>query len=285
MKYYNLNNELEIPAMGLGVWQIDNAEQCAEVVSFALKQGYSLIDTATVYKNEAAVGEGIRQSGVPREKIFVTSKLWVQDMGYENTKGAIDRLLQRMGLEYLDMYLIHHSFGDYKGSWRAMEEAVSAGKIKTIGVANFSIALLQDLISASTMVPAVNQIEFHPFCQQKELRAFMKDNHIQLEAWSPLGSGNQDILNDRELKSMAEKYKKNVGQIILRWHIQEGAVVIPKSVHEERIASNLDIWDFELTEPEMDLIRSKDTGKNVLGYDPENPGQWKDFCTNMIVES
>lgn len=285
MKYYNLNNELEIPAMGLGVWQIDNAEQCAEVVSFALKQGYFLIDTATVYKNEAAVGEGIRQSGVPREKIFVTSKLWVQDMGYENTKGAIDRLLQRMGLEYLDMYLIHHSFGDYKGSWRAMEEAVSAGKIKTIGVANFSIALLQDLISASTMVPAVNQIEFHPFCQQKELRAFMRDNHIQLEAWSPLGSGNQDILNDRDLKTMAKKYKKNVGQIILRWHIQEGAVVIPKSVHEERIASNLDIWDFELTEPEMDLIRSKDTGKNVLGYDPENPGQWKDFCTNMIVES
>lgn len=285
MKYYSLNNGLEIPAMGLGVWQIDNAEQCAEVVSFALKQGYSLIDTATVYKNEAAVGEGIRRSGVPREKIFVTSKLWVQDMGYENTKGAIDRLLQRMGLKYLDMYLIHHSFGDYKGSWRAMEEAVSAGKIKTIGVANFSIALLQDLISASTMVPAVNQIEFHPFCQQKELRAFMRDNHIQLEAWSPLGSGNQDILNDRELKSMAEKYKKNVGQIILRWHIQEGAVVIPKSVHEERIASNLDIWDFELTEPEMDLIRSKDTGKNVLGYDPENPGQWKDFCTNMIVES
>lgn len=285
MKYYSLNNGLEIPAMGLGVWQIDNTEQCAEVVSFALKQGYSLIDTATVYKNEAAVGEGIRRSGVPREKIFVTSKLWVQDMGYENTKGAIDRLLQRMGLEYLDMYLIHHSFGDYKGSWRAMEEAVSAGKIKTIGVANFSIALLQDLISASTMVPAVNQIEFHPFCQQKELRAFMSDNHIQLEAWSPLGSGNQDILNNRELKSMAEKYKKNVGQIILRWHIQEGAVVIPKSVHEERIASNLDIWDFELTEPEMDSIRSKDTGKNVLGYDPENPGQWKDFCTNMVVES
>lgn len=285
MKYYSLNNGLEIPAMGLGVWQIDNAGQCAEVVSFALKQGYSLIDTATVYKNEAAVGEGIRRSGVPREKIFVTSKLWVQDMGYENTKGAIDRLLQRMGLEYLDMYLIHHSFGDYKGSWRAMEEAVSAGKIKTIGVANFSIALLQDLISASTMVPAVNQIEFHPFCQQKELRAFMSDNHIQLEAWSPLGSGNQDILNNRELKSMAEKYKKNVGQIILRWHIQEGAVVIPKSVHEERIASNLDIWDFELTEPEMDSIRSKDTGKNVLGYDPENPGQWKDFCTNMVVES
>ena len=285
MKYYSLNNGLDIPAMGLGVWQIDNAEQCAEVVSFALKQGYSLLDTATVYKNEAAVGEGIRRSGVPREKIFVTSKLWVQDMDYENTKGAIDRLLQRMGLDYLDMYLIHHSFGDYKGSWRAMEEAVSAGKIKTIGVANFSIALLQDLISASTMVPSVNQIEFHPFCQQKELRAFMRDNHIQLEAWSPLGSGNQDILNDRDLKAMAEKYKKNVGQIILRWHIQEGAVVIPKSVHEERIASNLDIWDFELTEPEMDLIRSKDTGKNVLGYDPENPGQWKDFCTNMIVES
>lgn len=285
MKHYELNNGTKIPAIGLGVWQIDDPEQCAEVVSYALKEGYRLIDTATVYKNEAAVGEGIRRSGIPCEELFVTSKLWVQDMGYEKTKSAIDRLLARMGLDYLDMYLIHHSFGDYLGSWKAMEEASAAGKIKTIGVANFSIPLLKELMEHSDTVPAVNQIEFHPMCQQKELRAFMKENHIQLEAWSPLGSGNKDILTDAGLQAIAEKYGKNIGQIILRWHIQEGAVAIPKSVHKERITGNLDIFDFELTEQEMELIRAKDTGKNVLGYEPENPGQWKDFLVNMVVES
>lgn len=285
MHNYELNNGVRIPAIGLGVWQIDDAEQCAEIVSYALRKGCRLIDTATVYKNEAAVGEGLRRSGIPREEVFVTSKLWVQDMGYEKTKAAIDRLLARMGLDYLDMYLIHHSFGDYIGSWKAMEEACAAGKIKTIGVANFSVGLLKKLMEHSAVVPAVNQIEFHPMCQQKQLRAFMRENNIQLEAWSPLGSGNKDILTDSDLLAMAEKYQKNIGQIILRWHFQEGAVAIPKSVHKERITGNLDIFDFELTEQEMKLIRSKDTGKNVMGYEPENPGQWKDFIVNMVVES
>lgn len=285
MHNYELNNGVRIPAIGLGVWQIDDVEQCAEVVSYALRKGYSLIDTATVYKNEAAVGKGLRRSGIPREEVFVTSKLWVQDMGYEKTKAAIDRLLGRMGLDYLDMYLIHHSFGDYIGSWKAMEEACAVGKIKAIGVANFSVGLLKELMEHSATVPAVNQIEFHPLCQQKELRAFMRENNIQLEAWSPLGSGNKDILTDPDLLAMAEKHQKNIGQIILRWHFQEGAVAIPKSVHKERITGNLDIFNFELTEQEMDLIRTKDTGKNVLGYEPENPGQWKDFIVNMVVES
>lgn len=285
MNYYNLNNGNKIPAIGLGVWQIDDAEQCAEVVSYALNEGDRLIDTATVYKNEAAVGEGLRRSGIPREEVFITSKLWVQDMGYEKTKAAIDRLLTRMGLDYLDMYLIHHSFGDYLGSWKAMEEARNNGKIKNIGVANFSVGLLKTLMEHSETVPAINQIEFHPLCQQKELCSFMRENHIQLEAWSPLGSGNKDILTDPVLSAMAEKYKKNIGQIILRWHIQEGAIAIPKSTHKERISGNLDVFDFELTEQEMNVIRSKDTGKNVLGYEPENPGQWKDFLVNMVVES
>lgn len=285
MNYYDLNNGNKIPAVGLGVWQIDNAEQCAEVVSYALNEGYRLIDTATVYKNEAAVGEGLRRSGISREEVFITSKLWVQDMGYEKTKAAIERLLTRMGLDYLDMYLIHHSFGDYLGSWKAMEEARNSGKIKNIGVANFSVGLLKTLMEHSDTVPAVNQIEFHPLCQQKELCSFMREKHIQLEAWSPLGSGNKDILTDPVLSAMAEKYKKNIGQIILRWHIQEGAIAIPKSTHKERISGNLDVFDFELTEQEMNVIRSKDTGKNVLGYEPENPGQWKDFLVNMVVES
>lgn len=285
MKYYDLNNGMKIPALGLGVWQISDAEQCADVISFTLQNGYSLIDTATVYQNEAPVGEGIRRSCIPRDEIFVTSKLWVQDMGYERTVSAIDRLLTRMGLDYLDMYLIHHPLGDYLGSWKAMEEARVAGKIRTIGVANFSTGQIRDIMAHSDTVPAVNQIEFHPLCQQKALCAFIAENHIQLEAWSPLGSGSKDLLNAPILTAMAEKYGKNAGQIILRWHMQEGTVAIPKSVHEQRIRSNLDIWDFELTGQEMEQIRSMDTGKNMLGYDPENPGQWKDFLVNMVVES
>lgn len=285
MRYYDLNDGNKIPILGFGVWQIEDKDLCEEIVDFVLKQGCRLLDTATVYQNEQAVGAGIKKSGIPREEIFVTSKLWVQDMGYEKTKSAIDRLLKRMGLEYLDMYLIHHSFGDYIGSWKAMEEAVAMGKIKTIGVANFSIKQLKDLMNHATIRPAVNQIEFHPFCQQKELRAYMEEQHIQLEAWSPLGSGNKELLNDTDLTQIAEKYKKNVGQIILRWHIQEKSVAIPKSVHKERIMGNFSIWDFELTDEEMRVIRSKDTGSNVLGYNPDNPSEWKDFITNLIVES
>ncbi|MFQ9687130.1 MAG: aldo/keto reductase [Veillonella parvula] len=285
MRYYDLNDGNKIPILGFGVWQIEDKDLCEEIVDFVLKQGCRLLDTATVYQNEQAVGAGIKKSGIPREEIFVTSKLWVQDMGYEKTKSAIDRLLNRMGLEYLDMYLIHHSFGDYIGSWKAMEEAVAMGKIKTIGVANFSIKQLKDLMNHATIRPAVNQIEFHPFCQQKELRAYMEEQHIQLEAWSPLGSGNKELLNDTDLTQIAEKYKKNVGQIILRWHIQEKSVAIPKSVHKERIIGNFSIWDFELTDEEMRVIRSKDTGSNILGYNPDNPSEWKDFITNLIVES
>lgn len=285
MRYYDLNDGNKIPILGFGIWQIEDKDLCEEIVDFVLKQGCRLLDTATVYQNEQAVGAGIKKSGIPREEIFVTSKLWVQDMGYEKTKSAIDRLLNRMGLEYLDMYLIHHSFGDYIGSWKAMEEAVAMGKIKTIGVANFSIKQLKDLMNHATIRPAVNQIEFHPFCQQKELRAYMEEQHIQLEAWSPLGSGNKELLNDTDLTQIAEKYKKNVGQIILRWHIQEKSVAIPKSVHKERIMGNFSIWDFELTDEEMRVIRSKDTGSNVLGYNPDNPSEWKDFITNLIVES
>lgn len=190
-----------------------------------------------------------------------------------------------MGLEYLDMYLIHHPFGDYTGSWKAMEEAVAAGKIKTIGVANFSINQLENLMNHATIKPAINQIEFHPLCQQKELRTFMKEHHIQLEAWSPLGSGNKELLNDSDLIQIAEKYGKNTGQIILRWHVQEESVAIPKSIHKERIIGNFSLWDFELTDAEMRVIRGKDTENHVLGYNPDNPGEWKDFITNLIVES
>jgi len=285
MTYYTLNNGIKIPIMGFGVWQISDAALCEDLVDFVTHQGNRLIDTATVYGNEAAVGAGMKRSGVPREELFITSKLWVQDMGYEKTKSAIDRLLKRMGLDYLDLYLIHHSFGDYLGSWKAMEEACAEGKLKAIGVANFSISQLENLMANSNTVPVVNQIEFHPLCQQKELRAFMSAHGIQLEAWSPLGSGNEGLLTDPDLQRIAVKYGKNVGQIILRWHVQEKSIAIPKSVHKERIIGNFSLWDFELTEDEMNVIRSKDTGKNVLGYDPENPGEWKKFITELVVES
>lgn len=287
MKNYILNNGNEIPALGLGVWQVNDAAQCKDVVSFALKNGYRLIDTATVYQNEASVGEGILDSGIPREEIFVCSKLWIQDMGYQSTKDAIDRLLIRMKLDYLDMYLIHHPLGDYVGSWTAMEEAVKAGKIKNIGVANLGVKQLTELIENSNTVPAIDQIEIHPLCQQRYLREFLKEKGIALEAWSPLGSGNSTVLEDADILSMAKKYGKNAGQIILRWHIQEGVIVIPKSVHQERLISNIDVWDFELTEQEMNIIRNKDTGKNILGYDLEHPeqGEWTDFLLNLKVES
>lgn len=285
MRYYDLNNGTKIPIMGFGVWKIEDPQLCENSVVTALDAGCRLIDTATVYGNEAAVGAGIKKSGVKRKELFVTTKLWVQDLGYEKTKSAIDRVLKRMGLEYLDMYLIHHSFGDYLGSWKAMEEACEAGKIKAIGVSNFSIKLLKNLMDNAKMMPIINQIEFHPLFQQKELRAFMKENNIQLEAWSPLGSGKEGLLTDPDLQKIADTHGKNVGQIILRWHVQEESIAIPKSVNPDRIKSNFSIWDFELSNEEMDLIRSKDKNKPMLGYDPDNPGEWYDFIKNLVVES
>lgn len=285
MTYYELNNGVKIPIMGYGVWQIENAELCEDLVKCVLEMGCRLIDTATVYGNEAAVGAGIKNSGIAREEIFVTSKLWIQDMGYEKTKSAIDRLLNRMGLDYLDMYLIHHSFGDYLGSWRAMEEACAEGKIRAIGVSNFSISQLENLLTNTKTAPVVNQIEFHPLCQQKELRLFMKEHQIRLEAWSPLGSGNEGLLHDTDIQAIADKYGKNAGQVILRWHVQEESIAIPKSVNKGRILGNFSLWDFALNEDEMNVIRNKDTGKNLLGYDPENPGEWKDFMLNLKIES
>ena len=271
--------------MGSGVWQIENYEQCLEVVKYAIEIGCRLIDTATVYKNEASVGEAVRTSGIPRNELLVSSKLWVQDMGYEAAASAIDRLLLRMKLDYLDMYLIHHPLGDYKGSWRALEDAYKAGKVRAIGVSNFGINQLSDLMKDADVIPVVNQIEFHPLCQQVELRRFMEEHNILLEAWSPLGSGSQELLTDTGLTEIAEKYHKNVGQVILRWHVQEKSIALPRSAKKERILSNSELWDLELTDAEMNVIRAKDTGKNVLGYDADNPGKWGEFIRELKVES
>ncbi|VBB08600.1 aldo/keto reductase [Lucifera butyrica] len=285
MRYYDLNNGTQIPIMGFGVWQIDDQQLCESTVEHVLKLGCLLIDTATVYGNEAAVGAAIKKSGVKREDLFITSKLWVQDMGYERTKSAIDRVLIRMGLEYLDMYLIHHPFGDYIGSWRAMEEACEEGKIKAIGVSNFSVNQLQKLMATAKIMPVINQVEFHPLFQQKDLRAFMKEHDIRLEAWSPLASGHENLLTDPAIKEIADKYEKTAGQIILRWHVQEESIAIPKSVNPDRILSNFSLWDFELTTDDMNVLKSLDTNKPVLGYNPDEPGEWRNFIMKIVVES
>lgn len=269
MKYYHLNNGIKIPALGFGVWNLKDTDLCKNILISAIQAGYRLIDTASAYLNETEVGEAIKESGVKRDECFVTSKLWVQDTGYEKTKEAFERTLQRLGLDYLDMYLIHWPYGDIAGSWKAMEELYHEGKIKAIGVSNFSIREIKNLLQIASVKPAVNQVECHPLFQQKELRAFLRENDIYLEAWFPLGSGNKDLLENRQLKQIADKYGKETAQIILRWHVQEETIAIPKSTKPERIASNFAIWDFALTEQEMNVIRSIDTNKR-LSNDPED---------------
>ncbi|QWU16730.1 Aldo/keto reductase [Paenibacillus sophorae] len=282
MNYFILNNGMKIPVLGFGVWNLKDTEQCKSILNSAIQAGYRLIDTASAYLNETAVGEAIKESGVKRYELFVTSKLWVQDTGYEKTKEAFERTLQRLGLDYLDMYLIHWPYGDIAGSWKAMEELYHEGKIKAIGVSNFSIGEMQNLLEIASVKPVVNQVECHPLFQQKELRAFLKENEIYLDAWFPLGSGNKDLLEHPQLKPIADKYGKENAQIILRWHMQEGAIALPKSTKPERIASNFAIWDFELTEQEMNVIRSIDTNKR-LSNNPEDE-EVKKKITSWVLD-
>lgn len=222
------------------------------------------------YFNEQEVGRAIKDSGIPREQIWVTSKLWLQDYGYESAKKAIDLSLQKPGLDYIDLYLIHQPYGDVPGAWRAMEAAKKAGKIRSIGVSNMTPKIWQHFVPQFETMPAVNQVEFNPFFQQKELRKILEANNVKLEAWAPLGQGNAKLLNEPVIVKLAEKYQKNAGQIILRFENQEGIIVFPKSVHDERIKSNLDIFDFTLTEEEMTAIRALDTKKGM--HDPDAPG-------------
>ncbi|WP_028401168.1 aldo/keto reductase [Ectobacillus panaciterrae] len=282
MNYYHLNNGIKIPALGFGVWNLNDPELCKNILISAIQAGYRLIDTASAYLNETAVGEAIKESGVKRDELFVTSKLWIQDTGYEKTKEAFERTLQRLGLDYLDMYLIHWPYGDIAGSWKAMEELYHEGKIKAIGVSNFSIRDMQNLLEIASVKPVVNQVECHPIFQQKELRAFLKENDIYLEAWFPLGSGNKDLLENQQLKQIADKYGKETAQVILRWHVQEGGIALPKSTKQKRIESNFAIWDFELTEQEMNVIRSMDTNKR-LSNDPEDE-EVKKKITSWVLD-
>ena len=265
-----LNNSVEMPILGFGVFQIADAEECERSVFDALQAGYRLLDTAAAYGNEEAVGKAIKRSGVTREEIFVTTKLWVQDAGYESAKRAFERSLKRLQLDYLDLYLIHQPYGDVYGSWRAMEELNREGRIRAIGVSNFYPDRLMDLMVHNEVVPAVNQIETHPFCQQIEAQQFMQDNNVQIESWGPFAEGKNNIFGNELLLSIAGKYGKSVAQVILRWLTQRGVVVIPKSVRQERIIENYNIFDFELSAEDMAAIVSLDT-KQSLFFDHRDP--------------
>jgi diketogulonate reductase-like aldo/keto reductase len=265
-----LNNGVEMPILGFGVYQVPDAEECERSVLEAINTGYRLIDTAAAYMNEAAVGNAIKKSGVPRKELFVTTKLWIQDTGYETTKQAFDKAMKRLQLDYLDLYLIHQPMGDIYGSWRAMEELYSEGRIRAIGVSNFQPDRLIDLIIHNKVVPAVNQIETHPFHQQIETQKFLNENNVQIESWGPFAEGRNDIFKNELLLSIAGKYKKTVAQVILRWLTQRGVVAIPKSVRKERIVENFNIFDFELSPEDMNAIVSLDTKKSQF-FDHRDP--------------
>ncbi|ATN04224.1 aldo/keto reductase [Chryseobacterium indologenes] len=277
-----LHNGIDIPALGFGVWQMENLKECEEAVVKAIQTGYRMIDTAAIYQNETAVGAAVKNSGVNRDDLFITSKVWVQDHGYEKAKKAFQRTLDRLQMDYLDMYLIHWPYGDFLGTWKALEELYQEGKIKAIGVCNFTVEKLEELKANSTILPVINQIELHPVFQQKELQKYNKENNIITQPWSPLGNGNADLLNHPDLKAIAEKYGKTVAQVILRWHLQEGFVVIPKSVTPSRIEENFNVFDFELTEDEMNTVRSLDTGKRLF-FDPKDP-EWEQKMLNSVAD-
>lgn len=264
MQNLALNNGVQIPMIGYGTFQIKDAAQCEQCVSEALEMGYRLIDTAAAYDNEPAVGSALYSSQIPREDVFVTTKLWVQDAGYDNTLKAFDTSLKKLKLSYLDLYLIHQPFGDIYGSWRAMERLYREGAVKAIGVCNFTPDRMVDLCMNHEVKPTVNQIEVHPFFQQEEAMRVMKEYGIVTEAWGPLSEGQKDIFNHKVLKKIAEKYERTTAQIILRWHFQRGTVTIPKTVHPERMKENIHIWDFSLTEREMLQIAGMDIGHSEI---------------------
>lgn len=264
MIYHTLNNGVKIPALGFGVFQVPDPAVCEKAVSDAIAAGYRLIDTAAAYMNEEAVGRAIAKCGVAREELFITTKLWVQDMSYEKAKDAINTSLRNLGLEYIDLYIIHQPMGDYYGAYRAMEEAYRAGKLKAIGVSNFYPHILTDFCETVDIIPAVNQIEIHPFFAQTKALEVMKEYGVQPEAWGPFAEGKHGIFTHPVLTKIGEKYGKSAAQVALRWNIQRGVVVIPKSTHVERIKANIDVFDFELTPADMAEINALDLGHSEI---------------------
>lgn len=271
MEYVTLNNGIKMPLEGFGVFQVPDPAQCEQAVLDAIASGYRLIDTAAAYMNEEAVGKAIAKCNVPREELFITTKLWVQDAGYEEAKKAIQTSLDKLGLDYLDLYLIHQPMGDYVGAYRAMEEAYKEGKLRAIGVCNFYPARLADLCETVDVIPAVNQVELHPFFQQENALALMKEYNVTPEAWGPFAEGNHGIFTHPVLTKIGEKYGKSAAQVALRWNVQRGVVVIPKSVHKERMEQNMNIWDFKLSDEDMAEIAALDLGHSEI-VNHDDPG-------------
>lgn len=274
MEKVKLNNGVEMPILGFGVFQVTDLAECEKSVLDAISSGYRLIDTAQSYGNEEAVGSAIKNSGVPREELFITTKLWIQREGYEGTKKAFESSLQKLQLEYVDLYLIHQPYGDVYGEWRAMEELYKEGKVRAIGVSNFHPDRLMDLIVHNEIVPAVNQIETHPFHQQLDTQNFLVENNVQIESWGPFAEGKNDIFSNELLRSIGDKYNKSIAQVILRWLTQRGVVAIPKSVRKERMEENINIFDFQLTAEEIESIKSLDTKASSF-FDHRDPAMVK----------
>lgn len=282
MQTITLNDGNKIPVVGFGVYQIPNNGPAYEATLTALKAGYRHIDTAAAYFNEKDVGRAVRDSKIPREEIFVTSKLWLQDYGYEQAKKGIARSLRKLDIDYIDLYLIHQPYGDVPGAWKAMEEAKAEGKLRSIGVSNMTPKIWNEFVPQFSTKPVVNQVEFNPFFQQKVIREIMAKYDVKLEAWYPLGHGDQKLLTHPLIGELAQKYNKNPGQIILRFEVQEGVITLPKSTNPERIKGNLELFDFKLTEGEMGSLRALDTGKGV--HDPDMPGVAENLLNTYKIE-
>jgi 2,5-diketo-D-gluconate reductase A len=274
MNKVKLNNGIEMPILGFGVFQVTDLAECERSVIDAINTGYRLIDTAASYGNEEAVGSAIKKSGVPRDELFITTKLWIQSKGYEGTKKSFESSLKKLQLDYLDLYLIHQPMGDVYGEWRAMEELYKEGRVKAIGVSNFHPDRLIDLIIHNEVVPAVNQVETHPFHQQIENQNFLLENKVQIESWGPFAEGKNNLFTNEVLTAIGKKYNKSVAQVVLRWLTQRGVVAIPKSVRKERMEENFNSLDFELKAEDMEAIKTLDT-KASLFFDHRDPAMVK----------
>jgi len=274
MQKITLNNGLEMPILGFGVFQIPDSEECERSVYEAIQTGYRLIDTAASYTNEEAVGKAIKRSGVAREELFITTKVWIQSNGMESTKKSFESSLKKLQLDYLDLYLMHQPFGDVYGTWRAMQDLYKEGRVRAIGVSNFHPDRLIDLIVHNDVIPAINQIETHPFHQQIETQQFLQANNVQIQSWGPFAEGKNNLFKNELLTSIAKKYNKSVAQVVLRWLIQRGVVAIPKSVRKERMEENFNVFDFQLSAEDMKAIATLDA-KTSLFFDHRDPAMVK----------
>jgi diketogulonate reductase-like aldo/keto reductase len=281
MKNVTLNNGVEMPILGFGVFQIADAAACEQCVLDAIEVGYRSIDTAASYGNEEAVGKAIKSSGIAREELFITTKLWIQGNGYEGTLAAFEKSMQKLSLDYLDLYLIHQPYGDVFGEWRAMEKLFKEGRIRAIGISNFHPDRVTDLMNHTEIVPAVNQVETHPFQQQISNQAFLQENNIQIESWAPFAEGRQGIFEHPVLTAIAVAHGKSIAQVILRWLIQRDIIVIPKTVSRARMLENFDVFGFELTEGEMQMIQDLDTTTSSF-FDHRDPAMVKWLGTRQL---